>query len=212
MHELFELVEILPVAPGESPFHVRGLYYIRLLEHARSLPGGQAAFFDALKDPRLPEFYRQKFAWSKWYDALPTIPAHTALARLRGLDFETLTRERGKLAGQRIVPAMFRAVLGLASVQAMAQHVPRMIMHNFDFFRQSTTHVHGNAGVGGMTAVPRILAPGVANIIIGFIEGVLELTGYRDVRADYTKVWKDGTNQGYEAVGIEYRFEWTPKK
>ena len=50
MHELFKVTDVLPADPGTSPFHVRCLYYTRLLDHARSLPGGRDAFFAELKD------------------------------------------------------------------------------------------------------------------------------------------------------------------
>lgn len=211
MHELFELTEVLPVAPGQSPFHVKGLYYTRLLDHARSLPGGRSAFFKELKDERLPEFYSQRFGWSKWYDALPTMPAHIALARARGADFETLTRERGKLAGQAIVPAMFRAVLALASPQAMAQHMPRMLMANFDFMRHQGVRIERSSGVGETSAIPRILAPSVSNTVMGFIEGVLDLAGYTQVRARYTDVVEDGVQEGFPTVTVRYEFSWGPR-
>jgi hypothetical protein len=212
MHELFTLTEVLPVDPGTSPFHVRGLYYARLLEHARTLPGGRERFLGALKDERVREFLDQRFSWSTWYDALPTMPCHVALAHLRNADFETLTRERGRVAGKAIVPAMFRAVLTLASPKAMAQHLPRMMMSNFDFVRTTLTHIDDSSGKGEVSAVPTLLAPGVTNIVLGFIEGVLELAGYRDVAARYTEVFVDGRVDGFETLTVRHEFSWGARR
>jgi hypothetical protein len=208
MHPLFELTEILPVPPGDSPFHVRGLYYTRLLEHARSLPGGVDAFFGTLKDERVREFLRQKFAWSTWYDALPTMPCHVALARVRGLDFETLTKERGRLAGKAIIPSMFRALLALASPQAMAQHIPRVLMANFDFMRTDVSRVLDDKGIGEGHAIPLVIAPSVILTVLGFTEGALELAGYSDVSSSYSDVTPDGQVHGFDTVATRLEFSW----
>jgi hypothetical protein len=211
MNELFTLTEVLPVDPGTSPFHVRGLYYSRLLDHAKSLPGGRDAFFAELEDPRVRTFLEQKFAWSEWYDALPTMPCHVALARARKADFEKMTRERGRVAGKTIIPAMFRAVLALASPKAMAQHMPRMMMSNFDFIRVRLTYIDDAGGRGESSAVPLILAPSVVNTVLGFIEGALELAGYTSIESRYTDVVRDGQAHCYDIVTVRYEFSWRPK-
>jgi hypothetical protein len=212
VHELFELTEHPPVAPGASPFHVRGFYYTRLLEHAKSLPGGREAFIEGIADERVREYLRQKFVWSKWYDALPTLPCHITLARLRGEDFELLTKARGRLASRSVIPSMFRAVLAMATPKAMAQHIPSLMMSNFDFMRSTVTHVGETEGHGRASAMPLVIAPSMTNIILGFIEGALELAKYDGIESRYSDVALDGDVQGFPTVSVTWEFSWAPKR
>src|SRR5262245_60966145 len=108
MHSSFHLDEFVPVAPGTSPFRVRGLYYARVIEAAKNLPGGMDQLLGDLADSRVRDFMRQKFQFMGWYDALPTMPCAVAMTRLRERPFEEYMRETGRAAMQKLIPSMFR--------------------------------------------------------------------------------------------------------
>ena len=83
----------LPCAPGESPFHIKGMPYRGLLYFvAKSLPGGVEAFTAALEDPRLRAFVGQTFLATVRYDVLPMLPLFTTLARLLDVPFDALVQ------------------------------------------------------------------------------------------------------------------------
>src|SRR5215472_14937038 len=107
MHESFRLVETLPVPPGESPFHVRGVIYTSIIHSVNALPGGMNRFLDELVDARVRDFMRQNFQFMGWYDVYPALPCAVAIARLRDRPFEAFIREAARNTMLRLVPSMF---------------------------------------------------------------------------------------------------------
>src|SRR5258706_13773172 len=126
MHELFVLDETLPCEPGESPFQVRGVLYGRAIEHATRFAGSLDAFIAGLPDPRVGQFVRTRFQWKGLYDSLPLAPIQIHLSRLQGRGFETATRLRPAEGAQRLIPSMFRPILGFGQAKSWAIHAPRL--------------------------------------------------------------------------------------
>jgi hypothetical protein len=52
------------------------------------------------------------------------------------------------------------------------------------------------------------IAPNVANLVLGWFEGMLLVAGARDVQARYTDVVPDGERGGFPTVTITYEFSW----
>jgi hypothetical protein len=208
MHELFRLDQSVPVPPGTSPFHVRGIYYTLILQHARSLPGGMDQFFSEVPDVRVREFMNQPFKFMNWYDAFPTLPCQVALNRIRGGPFEEFIRERARLSMQKLLPSMFRTVSKLAGPAAAACHASRLLQHYYDFLQVEVSNVSHTEGHGGMSGVPLYLAPVTINGILGLIAGALESLGASDIRTSYLEVGVTGKTNGFDTVSCRVHVRW----
>jgi hypothetical protein len=208
MHPLFRISERLPVPPGESPFHFRGTYYDRILARADALPGGLPRLFDSLGDEQLVRFFSQKFKWNAWFDALPSMPLYAALARIEGKDFEEAVRVPSRDAAASLVPRLFRFALSLTGSGVITSVVTKIVMYGTDFIRVSFDTVGSGHGVGRGASVPLFIAPNVANLVLGWFEGMLLVAGARDVQARYTDVVPDGERGGFPTVTITYEFSW----
>jgi hypothetical protein len=209
VNPLLLIEETLPVDPGKSPFHVRGVYYARVMEHARSSPGGIDAFWGALKDARLKPFLQQSFSWSEWYDAFPTLPAHVALARVRSEDFEKGTRDRARGAAVELVGKLFKfAMDGMARGESVP-HIPRIFESQFDFgsIELSATRDRGEGTVRG---IPRYVAPSLINVFLGIMQGALEHDGGASVKIEYTSIDTDGSRDGFDLIRAHIESTWTP--
>lgn len=208
MHELFRLEETLPLAPGTSPFHVRGIYYLRVVEDAKSLPGGMRQFLDELPDPRVRDFMRQKFQFTSWYDALPTLPCGVALARIRRRPFEEFMRETGRQSMVALAPSMFRIFSRFGGPRFAAAHAPRLFQAHFDFFELQLLRVTNYEGSGVVPSLPLYLAPTMVNQLIGIITGALECLGASAVEASYRDVRPSPSKHGFDMVTCGADLKW----
>lgn len=202
-----EITDILPQAPGTSPFHARGVFYDQVLKHAAATPGGVKGMLAHIPDDRVRDFMQQRFRWGDWYDALPMVPVQAALCRLQGGDFETLVRKRARAAAEALVPRIFRVILGLGSPKAAAEHLPRLLSYYYDF-SDILIVVEGNRGNGRAVGIPRLVAIGYVNTLIGLIEGSLRLMGAQAVRGDYSDVKLGQPRHGFETIDCTAHFEW----
>lgn len=210
-HPLFEIAEELLIAPGRSPFHARGVLYDRILRSAAAAPGGVPALLEQIRDERVRAFADQTFRWSEWYDALPMVPIQAALCRLhRNGDFETQVRRRARAAAEALVPKVFQVVLRLGSPKAAATHVPRLFAYYYDFYDGDVTSQE-ESGHGTLRGVPRIIAPGFVNTVLGLIEGGLHLLGARSIVGEYTDVTPGEPRHGFETIDCRISHRWVKR-
>lgn len=208
MDRLLEITERLPIAPGGSPFHARGLFYDQVVKHGAQVPGGFQAFLGHIKDERVREFMQQKFKWTEWYDALPMTAVQHALCRAEGSDFETAVRRRARLSAETLVPRLFRVIIGMGNPKAAAEHLPRILAQNYDF-GDVRFDVSGNEGHGHLANVPAILAPGYFNTVMGLVEGGLRLMGMKTVEYSSVKVTVGTPQHGYDSLTGETISKWS---
>lgn len=207
MDPLFELTEELAVPIGASPFRCRGIFYDQLIKHSASLKGGTAGYISQIRDPHIREFMGQKFRWMEWYDALPSTPAQVALCRAEGGEFETLVQARARKAAQSLVPRLFRVALGMGNPKLAAEQLPRLLAHNYDF-ANVTVEVTGNEGFGTLHKMPRAIAPGFVNVVIGLIDGALRLMGAKSVASQYSNVRPGPPFHGFETLSCDIVSRW----
>jgi hypothetical protein len=212
MHASFRLDEAVPVAPGTSPFHVRGVFYSNLVEDAKTLPGGVERLLDELTDPRVRDFIMQKFQFMGWYDALPALPCAVAFARVRGNPFEGQMREVSRNMMRKLIPSMFRMLSGLGGPRIAAVHAPRLFQTYFDFIDLRLGLVTDHEGTGVVSGIPLYAAPVFVNQILGILSGTLESLGARDVEASYRDLTVSGSRDGFDLVSCRGEFKWHLEK
>lgn len=208
MHEAFSLSETLPVAPGTSPFHVKGVFYTRVLQHAALVPGGLPTLLDSIADSRVRDFFRQKFSWSNWYDLFPMMPMSIALARIRGQDYHELFHERGRLTAKEDIPRMFRMLLSFTSVRSQLQQMPLFASGMYDFSSVDDLRATDTTTTGRHRGVPLYVAPYVAATASGFMRGATELKTKRPATFCVTAVTRDADSKGFPTVSIRYDGEY----
>ena len=207
MHPLFSIAEPLPVSPGESPFHIRGLYYERLVAYMKKA-GKLESVLSSLDDPRVRAFAEQRFSWTGWFDVLPALPICATFASCIGEDFESGLRKHTRLAAAQVIPSAFRALRfasGPAALSTVIAHLGATVMDFIEVGPEEIGATHFHAWHRG---IPRFMAPHTANVLIGFFHALLEQRGARSVSARYTDVEMDARRDGFDTVAIRYEFDW----
>jgi hypothetical protein len=184
------------------------MYYARIVEAAKALPGGMNQFLGEIADPRVRAFVQQRFQFMTWYDALPTLPCQVALSRLLGGPFEEHIRERARLSMEKLIPSMFRLLSKLGGPRAAASHSSRLIQTYFDFVDLRLDKVTDTGGTGTMSGIPMYLAPVTINVILGVLVGALQSLGAKDIHADYRDVEVTGTTGTFHTVSCTSDIRW----
>jgi hypothetical protein len=173
-----------------------------MLEDARALPGGVAAFRKGLAEEGVADFFTQAFRWTDWYDALPMNAATLVLARMAGVEPESMARLGGETTAQQLVPRMFRILFGFAGVGAAAQHASWILPWFYDFGDVRVLAADDDSTSLLLSDVPRAMAATYVNSILGFMSATAELIWRAPATVAYTDVTTTGEREGFARVSV----------
>jgi|GEM_PF-821774 len=130
---LASLGETPPVAPGESPFHIKGVAYLGHLDWVdKHFPGKRPAFL-ALLSPTMRTFFSQTFLAIGFHDFLPLAAAGHACARSLGMRFVDFVEMRGRHQADLDLNGVYRILLKLTTAKMVAARLPKVMSKYFDF-------------------------------------------------------------------------------
>jgi hypothetical protein len=202
MHPLFNVGDWAKLAPGTSPFKVRGVVYCRILEDASALPGGITAFRRGLAEHNAAEFFAQAFRWTDWYDAVPLNAGTLVLARMTGVEPEMMARIGGEMTARHLVPRMFRILLGLGGMRTAVQHVSWLLPWFYDFGDARVVTATDRVTSVLLSDVPKVMAAVYVNTILGFAAGTADLMGGPPATVAYSDVTMTGERDGFARMSM----------
>jgi hypothetical protein len=166
------------VAPGESPFHVRGTAYIGHLEWLdRHFPGGRAAFLAALTPP-MRAFFNQTFLAISMHDFLPLAAAGQVCARVMGKSLFDFVEMRARHQAAVDIEGVYKILLKLSSPRLVATRLPKIMSNYFDFGETSRLTDDEPLCVRFQVAtLPQLLVEWFTACYTGYVEVVLGAAG-----------------------------------
>jgi hypothetical protein len=105
-----------PFPPGQSPFHIKGQFYIQAMRALQRIDKP----LDALLPEDLRAFCSQVFLASQWYDVLPFPRLAMIEAGARDCDVRELTRQQAHRAAEHGLKGVYRLFLPLVVPQQIA--------------------------------------------------------------------------------------------
>lgn len=197
--------ETLPFAPGDSPFRLKGTGYRGHMKYAEAnVPGGTRAMIDALRDPRLKAWFQQPFLASTFYDILPLLPAGRVCADLIGVPYEQYLEARTVTQAAEDLGGVYAVLLKIASTNAVALRLPRLLSQYFDFSKIETRVVAPGRIECTTSQLPKILLVWYRVVLLTYVREAI-LRGTKSVRVTHEPPEPDGAVQG----GATVRFRWT---
>jgi hypothetical protein len=136
-------------------------------------------------------------------------PMQIALCRLQNQDFERATRVRAAEGAHRLIPRMFRLILGFSRPRAWALHAPRLMSEYCGFGEIALLHARDKSAVFSVGSVPQFIAASHANTLIGVFEGTLDLLHARDVASRYFDVKPEGSRDGHALLSYQLEVTWS---
>jgi hypothetical protein len=199
----------LPFAPGEAPFRVKGTAYRGHLEYVEQhVEGGIAAMCDAFDDPRHGEFFRQPFLAASLYDVFPLAVGGVICGRLTGQPYLEFVRVRAQAQARSDLTGVYRVLLALASPQAVAARLPRLMGQYFDFGETSIEQRAANWIVATRSGLPAPIAPWYAAVSEGYSRVVLAQAGATEPHLDGVAVEPGGRRGGMDLVKLTFDIRW----
>lgn len=163
----------LPMAPGTSPFTVKGIGYLTLIEEAKEeLPGGFPALRATLGDTTLIRFFEQTFLAVSYYDALPILPISVALCRARNLPYAECVRQRAERRAQHDLQ-LYRAIFRTLSMDQAFAGLLKIWPRYFGFGNVSMRCLRPGQWELHLDDLPALLVPWFLPMAQGYIGAVL---------------------------------------
>jgi hypothetical protein len=200
-------------APGESPFHAKGLVFTGARDYYEAtVPGGMAALLARIEstgDTPLADFLRKPFVAGGWYDTLPILAMSATAARLRQMPHAQLVRENAAWLAERDLRGVYRMVLALMSIEAVATRLSKLSMQYFDFGSAESRKIGDRTVESVRSGIPGPLASWFIFAADGFVPVALRMAGAKTVSIRHGHPRPDGMVQGCPAVQIRFELEWT---
>jgi hypothetical protein len=201
--------ERLPFRPGESPFHIKGVAYLGHVDYVGSnIPGGLEGSLRDFHDPALREFFAQRFFATNWYDVFPLVAAGYACAHLKGLTLPDFLRARTRWQAERDVNGVYKLLLKLASAEAVAMRLPRLVATYCDFGKTEARVDQPNVVEGSMTGVPEPLYAWYSTIAQTYTEYALGVANAKNPRARLGAKQVDGRHHGLDTCVLRMTITW----
>lgn len=168
----------LPMAPGTSPYRIKGEFYRHLSELLAHLDERSRSTVDrALQNDRLLLFARQEFLASRMYDCLPFPRIVMAASRVVNMHVHELVQRMGESSWERQRRGVYSGVIGTMTIDNLARRFPAAALHMYDFgpvrAREEPGHVELTRDV------PACIAEWWCRITVPFVSGPLRANGAR---------------------------------
>lgn len=160
---------------------MKGVLYRGTQEFFRDhVTGGIEALHAELeRDPPLLAFIKQQFLPSSWYDVLPVAPLIRAEARAMRLTLTHYLRLRARYQAERDIRGVYRFLVTLASPDAVAQRLPRVMAQMFDFVKTESRIIEPGRVEMTIHGFPAVLVEWYSGCFSEYADVALRLAGAR---------------------------------
>jgi hypothetical protein len=199
----------VPFAPGESPFHAKGIQYVDAIAfYNEHVPGGWEGLTASIGEPKLKAYLSQRFLAGAWYDVFPFVAAHRAASIASGqpyLDF--IRRVAGFTIGKQF-RGIYRVFLKIGRPDAVVRSLPDIAAKYYNFLRVDVKQIgpnHYETRAGGL---PTVVAPSYQVSSEVAVITALEIAGARNIRHRWMPAEQDGEAHGLPLVRVRREIRW----
>ena len=200
-----------PFAPGESPYHVKGVVYAGTHKYfAKQVQGGLDALWTELAgDPPLLAFMQQKFLASGWYDVLPVAALIRAEARALRLSVPHYLRKRSEFQAKDDIGGVYRFLLKMISPESVANRLPRLLTQIFDFGTNEINAIDNEHIEATLTGFPMMLWPWYSTAFEVYSETLLSLAGGKQVSSFVRDAQRIASDRGVDLCKFQILCRWS---
>jgi hypothetical protein len=203
--------EALPFAAGTSPFRIKGVAYQGHVAWAdSSVPGGSRAVSEGFRDPALRDFFAQQFLAASWYDVFPMVAVWHRCAQMMEQQPNDFLRMRTRHQAMRDIPGIYQFILKIASAEAVALRVPRVVQRYFDFGATEASVVGRGLVQAVMRGVPTPLVPWLRIVGETYVQVALELAGVTFAQFRRLPVTAGGDRHGVPLSDVGFEIQLDP--
>jgi hypothetical protein len=186
-----------------------------------------AAVREALLDAQQSEsaeMFAQRFVPGAWYPVLPILPSAVAAARLRRMPVAAHVKENSAWIAERDLRGVYKVILSVASIEAVAMRLGGLSMRYFDFGSADSRKVGPRVIESEREGIPASLGAWFTWAAEGFIPVALKLAGAKTVAVHTGSPEPEASGGGAGAAGampsaldvqavptvrLRFQIEWT---
>jgi hypothetical protein len=200
-------VERFPV--GESPYRVRGLAYVGVLDYIRNkTPGGFASIERALGDDPFRPYYDQLFVVLGNYDAAPLLRLFGLAAKIEGKPVGEFIERRARASARLDSAGTFRPLLSAKSLEQLTERLPLAFNRYFEPCRAVIASAAERGFGASLDAVPESMNGLYAFSTQGFVGACLEGAGAKGVRFEWARPTPSGVHAGVPSESLGFQVSW----
>jgi hypothetical protein len=190
---------------GESPFRVRGLAYVTVLDYVnKKTPGGLAAVQQRLDNSPTAKYFEQLFVSLGDYDAAPLLQLFVVAASLESTGPAGFIERRSRASAKMDSAGMWKPLLSAKSLEQMIERLPVAFNRYYSPCRARVFDVTSRGFSGELSLVPEPMNGLYVFSTNGFVGACLELAGADNVRFDWRQPRRDGSLQDVATETLEF--------
>jgi hypothetical protein len=195
---------------GESPFRVRGLAYVSMLEYLeKKTPRGLAQFESMLEgDPFLP-YYRQIFVPFGDYDATPLLRMFLTAAAYEGVSAARFIEDRARGSARSDSQGLWKPLLSAKSLAQLVERLPVAFNRYFEPCHARTLEIRANGFLGVLSGIPSSMNGLYVYSTRGFVSACLESAGARNVELSWEAPVAEPSRGDAPLESIRFAAEWS---
>ncbi len=188
-----------PIVPsgypvGKSPFRVRGLAYVTVLDYVkRRTPGGLAAVSERLQHLPFAGYFDQIFVPFGDYDAAPLLQLFLTVGGIESAAPSSFIERRSRGSAKVDAAGMWKPLLSAKSLDQMIERLPVAFNRYYSPCRARVFDVGPKGFRGELSIVPEPMNGLYVFSTNGFVGACLELAGAEGVRFQWASPQRDGT-------------------
>lgn len=172
------------------------------------MPGGVKGMVSGFEDPRLRRFFEQPFLAATLYDVFPLAVAGIVCARLAGMPFLDFVRVRSEAQARSDSSGVYKVLLALASPEAVASRLPRLVGQYFDFGETQIVEQSKKRVLMTRTGMPQPLAPWYVTVSEAYVRIVVAQAGGQDPRLELVDVTPEAPRGAISIVTLRMDMTW----
>lgn len=205
----FEPFALAQFPVGQSPFRVRGLAYVSVLDYLKkSTPGGLQQFESMLEGDAFVPYYQQLFVPLGDYDAVPLLRLFVTAAAFEGISVAKFIEERARGSARMDSEGIWKPLLSAKSVGQMVERLPIAFNRYYEPCRARTLELDDKGFVGEISDVPASMNGLYVYSTQGFVSTCLERAGASDVVLDWRRPIKSGSIEGVDLERLTFSAAW----
>ena len=199
----------LPVEPGSSTFHIKGVAYrgvLRLVE--RKVAGGLATLDEELEDGAVSTFVRQAFLAASRYDILPMLPLTVAIARILGKSVEVVAEAQGVAQARYDARHVYRRPFEDMTFDTLPAFLVRFATQYYETGELTAEAAGPGHVVVHRRRLPAYVLPWLSAIQVAYVEELVRLKGGRSVAATPRAPVEAAARKGVAVVDLDTDLTW----
>lgn len=201
----FEPLEPERFPNGETPFRVRGLAYVSVLDYVnRKTPGGLEAVRARVAHEPSRRYLSQLFVSLGDYDAAPLLSLFLAAAAIQNATPAAFIEKRSGASAKVDAGGMWKPLLSAKSLEQMIERLPVAFNRYFSPCRARVAKVTKSGFSGELSLVPTQMNGLYVFSTNGFVGACLALAGAENVRFTWESPRRESNVEGISTDTLDF--------